>query len=106
MINCSDQPFRFLDLPIKLRLMLYERLPNRTIRTKCSKMDDNGDVSSFTLITDTAPTPILATCKTIKDEASKIILKTAQALSPCPTLATPGLRFAGAAPRIEIDCAS
>ncbi|KAH6866441.1 hypothetical protein BKA58DRAFT_422182 [Alternaria rosae] len=67
----QEQTQRFLDLPAELRLRVCKFLPNRTIRTRYVKRSSDGTPeSSFTLITYTAPTAILATYKTVNNEAA------------------------------------
>jgi hypothetical protein len=69
--------FRFLDLPAESRVMVYERLLNRTRRIKFVS-DDGAEASSFTFIITLAPTAILRTSRLIKEEAEHIIDTTTQ----------------------------
>jgi hypothetical protein len=72
------QPFRFLDLPKELRLMVYDLLPNQTERIQfCSKQDTNYGTGSLTLLITCVPTAILRTCRQIKTEAKDIVRKRA-----------------------------
>jgi hypothetical protein len=75
------KPFRFMDLPIDIRLMVYERLP-RIIRHTPSRQTQNledGDITTglraLILITRHVPTAILATCRTIHAEANGIVMR-------------------------------
>ncbi|KAF2005486.1 hypothetical protein P154DRAFT_610465 [Amniculicola lignicola CBS 123094] len=63
-------PFRFLDLPTELRLMIYECMGISVTYAKCEE-------ASAIFIDVAAPTAILHTCKFIHAEASPIIKKTA-----------------------------
>jgi hypothetical protein len=82
---------------LELRLVVYEFLPNQTDRTEFVKIVKDGPDSSFALITSSAPTDILDTCRIIRDKASGIMHATAQQV-----LQSIGL--AGLGPRIEADC--
>ncbi|KAF2650800.1 hypothetical protein K491DRAFT_682715 [Lophiostoma macrostomum CBS 122681] len=66
----ADQPFRFLDLPPELRLMVYERLPRKIKHRRITEKTNNDYVI---LIDKSIPTSILATCKQIYDEAIHIV---------------------------------
>jgi hypothetical protein len=74
------QPFRFLDLPTELRLMVYEFLPVRTHHHtfKYPVTDPNeppiGDVESdVTLVEKTIDVRIPATCQLVNVEATPIL---------------------------------
>ncbi|KAH7087584.1 hypothetical protein FB567DRAFT_348393 [Paraphoma chrysanthemicola] len=88
--------FRFLDLPTELRLTVYELLPNRTVRDEYAEIVDGATISSFALITSSAPTTILATCRQIYGEARDIIEGKVKALVDGQLPNSP-------APRIEAD---
>ncbi|KAF2818955.1 hypothetical protein CC86DRAFT_413334 [Ophiobolus disseminans] len=71
-----SQPFRFMELPTRLRLMVYERLP-RSVKHIYTGRSSSSVPSprncKLILITRHVPTSILATCKKIRAEASSII---------------------------------
>lgn len=60
----AAQPFRLLDLPLELRLMIYEFLPVAHVNRKIS--------SAPTLKVIWLPTTILRTCQSVKNEAASI----------------------------------
>ncbi|KAG9196136.1 hypothetical protein G6011_1257 [Alternaria panax] len=88
MANMTPQPFRLLDLPTKLRFM---------------RNSEGATTSSFTIITYTAPTVMLATCKIVKNEFEAIIPKTTQQFLPGQDFSELGPAITGIAPRIETD---
>ncbi|KAF2870206.1 hypothetical protein BDV95DRAFT_575291 [Massariosphaeria phaeospora] len=65
--------FPFLALPKELRLMVYERIPNRT-RTYSIKSGESSDVlDHFMLVEENVTTYILATCRQVNSEAQAIL---------------------------------
>jgi hypothetical protein len=74
------RPFRFLDLPKELRLMVYERVPVKTTRHPFEfnepghRLNDDDFDPILDLVYKTlSGLPILATCRQINFEATPIL---------------------------------
>jgi hypothetical protein len=70
----STEPFRFLDFPAKLRLMVYEAIPITTRRQTFEHVE-GGQTLSMTLTKRCFLVSLLATSKFIHQEAKQIIGK-------------------------------
>jgi hypothetical protein len=98
----SHQPFRFLDLPKELRLLVYERLPPRVVRTEYIRNPaDDTPGTGFTLISTFPSKAILATCKLIKEEAESILRSVPERVPHCPVEGDLDAELVGPGVRIE-----
>jgi hypothetical protein len=81
--NMLDRPHplgRFGRLPPEMRILVYEFLPDRTVRSEYTDTTEAKPSSSFALITSSAQTAILATCRTIYKEAKPTLEEKMQGL--------------------------
>jgi hypothetical protein len=71
----EEQPFRFLDLPAELRLMVYESLPTKiTHHDLRISREAHGEQGCLTLVwTTLSGLAVLRTCRQTNSEAKKII---------------------------------
>lgn len=78
------QTFRFLDLPIELRLMIYENLLAPT-GTKVYDIATATGATRMILTMKSFPTALLATCTFIHQEAAPILHKAVREHQPVVT---------------------
>jgi hypothetical protein len=80
-LSSDTDTFRFLDLPVELRVMIYEHIPNKVIRYEYKDVN-NTKKACLALEVVQVQTEILSTCREVYMEASKI-MKKKQALVAC-----------------------
>ncbi|KAF2867592.1 hypothetical protein BDV95DRAFT_170043 [Massariosphaeria phaeospora] len=68
----SPSPFRFMDLPISVRCIVYNFLPRTVKQCHIRDIGPKGRIMT-TLIVKLIPVSILATCKLIHAEAKPIL---------------------------------
>jgi hypothetical protein len=68
----NDAPSRFLNLPLKLRLMIYEYLTQVTRHQTFEYTTEDEVLGTTKLVTKSLPVALLATCKFINTEATPI----------------------------------
>jgi hypothetical protein len=73
-IRMSTHPFRFLNLPPKLRNLIYEYINVATYRLTLRASSSEGIPYTVTLIRRGLPIQLLATCQQIKYEATAILI--------------------------------
>jgi hypothetical protein len=85
LIMTSPKTFPFMDLPIELRLMIYECIPITITRTSFPLSPDSPP--SFAIVSKHTDLSILATCRQVNNEASAIMhTKIADVLATPPRL--------------------
>lgn len=83
----SEQPFRLLDLPIEIRLMIYERLQIIHTPAKIPLVEHTSTFFGVLVNTTLEGVSILATCRQLKEEAGRILYpKLARMLRMLPTI--------------------
>jgi hypothetical protein len=70
--DSEQEYFRFLDLPVELRVLVYQQLSPSNKHVRISNAP-NSNRDDAVLVLRSEPTPILRTCKTIYTEAHSII---------------------------------
>jgi hypothetical protein len=86
-ITNSEQPFRLLDLPIEIRLMIYEQLQIIHTPAKVPLVEHTATFFGVLINTTLEGVSILATCRQLEREAGRVLYpKLARMLRMRPTI--------------------